>query len=158
MQSADHHERRILDALRLLVAGLRRSSVEAESATGLSSAQLFVLRAVVNEPGLGIADLASRTLTHQSSVSVVVAKLEERGLLGRQRSASDGRRLELKATPQGRRIAAGSPDPLQERFVTALRKLPPTVRRRLAGDLARWVVELGLAAEAPAMFFEGSDA
>ena len=150
----DPDSRLILDGLRLLVRELRASSAAAERATGLSGAQLFVLRALAREPGLGVAALAARTLTHQSSVSVVVAKLEERGLVERVRAADDARRLVLRPTAAGRRLGSGGPDPAQERLLAGLALLTPATRRRLAADLARWTAAIGLAGGAPEMFFE----
>lgn len=148
------HERIILDAVRILVREVRLSSLASQQATGLSAAQLFVLRTLAREPGLGVSALATRTLTHQSSVSVVVAKLIAAGLVGRRRSASDGRCARLHPTPAGLAIALGSADPIQERLVGALQRLSGTSRRRLAAELAHWVAELGVDASAPEMFFE----
>ena len=58
-----------MDAVRRIVQALRRSSVAASSAVGLSGAQLFVLQQLsLAEKPLSLADLAARTLTDQSSV------------------------------------------------------------------------------------------
>lgn len=147
--------RAILDALRILVREVRASSSSAERQTGLSAAQIFVLRALVREPGLGINALATRTMTHQSSVSVVVAKLVAAGLVTRQRAADDGRRATLEPTAAGRSVAGRSPDPIQERLIAGLARLPPAARARLAQDLGRWIAALGVDANAPEMFYEG---
>ena len=76
--------RQVLDSIRRIVQLLRESSHEAE-ARGLTGAQLFVLRTAADSPGLSVGALAERTRTHQSSVSVVVARLVEQGLLERTR-------------------------------------------------------------------------
>ena len=92
--------RRILDSIRRIVQLLRESSREAE-ALGLSGAQLFVLRTAADSPGLSVGALAERTRTHQSSVSVVVARLVEQGLLERSTAPDDSRRAEVRLTPEG---------------------------------------------------------
>lgn len=149
-------ERIILDGLRRLVRELRTSSQAAERTADLSGAQLFVLRALVREPGLGINALAERTRTHQSSVSVVAAKLVRRGLVRRERSREDARRLVLVPTAAGAALAARGPDPVQERLLAGLVRLGPAARRRLANDLSAWMEAIGLVDQAPGMFFEPS--
>jgi hypothetical protein len=69
-----------LDALRRIVQVLRESSRWAERHVGLSGAQLFVLQTLGEAPAASVNDLAGRTHTHQSTVSMVVARLVERGL------------------------------------------------------------------------------
>ncbi len=64
-----------MDCIRHIFKALRVSSSQLEKELGLSAAQIFVLRKLCEEPGLSINDLAVRTTTHQSSVSVVVKKV-----------------------------------------------------------------------------------
>ena len=153
-EDQDADSRRVLDGLRRLVRELRTSSIAAERATDLSGAQLFVLRILVREPGLSVTLLAARTLTDQSSVSVVVAKLAKRRLVKRARAQDDARRLVLVPTAAGIRLAASGPDPAQERLLAGLAQLGPATRRRLADDLARWTAAIGIGDRAPGMFFE----
>src|SRR5215217_2732988 len=63
--------RAVLDAIRRIVRVLRVSSRAAEKQVGLSGAQLFVLHKLEDAPALSLNELADRTRTHQSSVSVV---------------------------------------------------------------------------------------
>src|SRR5665213_199086 len=72
--------REILDSIRRIVRLLRVSSREAEREVGLSGAQLFVLRTLSEHKFLSVNELAERTHTHQSSVSVVVQVLVDKGL------------------------------------------------------------------------------
>src|SRR5207302_6438951 len=67
------------------------------------AAQLFVLQQLRSAGGaLTPGELAERTLTHQSSVSVVARRLMDGGLVKRRWSPADGRRVELSLTPAGR--------------------------------------------------------
>src|SRR5258708_7219015 len=75
--------------------------------------------------------------THQSSVSVVVGRLVERGLVARRPSKSDRRRLELSLTQKGRRLIARAPDAAQERLLGAIEELPPAWRAQLVRALCR---------------------
>jgi DNA-binding MarR family transcriptional regulator len=146
--------REVLDALRRIVQVLRESSRRAEAQLGITGAQLFVLQKIGESPSQSLNDLATRTHTHQSSVSTVVARLVERGLVARQRSARDGRRLELVLTVNGRRLAAKNPGAAQDRLIDTIQTLTPPSRRRLASLLRRVVVGMDALERQPRMFFE----
>jgi DNA-binding MarR family transcriptional regulator len=147
-------DRRILDCLRILVRELRSFAMTSERTTGLGAAQIFVLRVLARTPGLSVNALAERTLTHQSSVSAVVGRLEAGGLVRRTRCVDDGRRIALHVTAKGNARAQRSPDVVQERFIDGLARLPVGSRRRLASDLTRWIDAMGIQDPAPSMFFE----
>src|SRR4051812_40175859 len=84
--------RAILDAVRRIVRTLHESSRASEKSLGLTAAQLFVLHKLSDAPGLSLNALAAQTHTHQSSVSTVVSRLVERGLVLRTPAADDARR------------------------------------------------------------------
>src|SRR4051812_49679467 len=71
----DRATREVLDAIRRVVRTLREASRHSDRVVGVSAAQLFVLQRLAGTRGLSVNELAARTLTHQSSVSVVVSKL-----------------------------------------------------------------------------------
>lgn len=147
--------REVLDAIRRIVQTLRESSRQAERRAGLTGAQLFVLHKLDENPRSSVNELAAHTHTHQSSVSAVVTRLVEQGLVQRAPSDTDGRRVELTLSPQGRRIAARMPDPAQARLVASIERLAPARRRQLASALGEVADTLaGGADAAPAMFFE----
>lgn len=152
--SARADTQRVLDAIRRIVQALRESSRLAERRVGLTSAQLFVLQKLAESPASSVNELAARTHTHQSSVSVVVTKLVEQGLIRRAPSAVDGRSVELTLSSRGRRAAAGVPDLAQARLIRAIERLTAARRRQLASTLAEVAGALAAKEDAPAMFFE----
>jgi DNA-binding MarR family transcriptional regulator len=143
-----------MDALRRVVRALRVSARTAERRFGVSGAQLFVLEKLAEAPARAVDELAERTFTDQSSVSIVLTRLEERGLVVRRQSKEDARRVEIALTPGGRALARKAPEPAQERLIAGLRRLRPTQLRSLARGLAALVHALELAGEPPGMFFE----
>lgn len=146
-----------LDAIRRIVQTLRVSARVAERRLGVSGAQLFVLHSLAEGPAESLNELAARTYTHQSSVSVVVERLVRRRLVSRHQSALDGRRVRIELTPTGRELLRSSPEVAQVRLIRALRALPRRDSRELARILAH--VGSGLGAEQkPALFFEDGDA
>src|SRR5262245_39980439 len=91
----------VLESIRQIVRSLRVASRASERDVGLSAAQLLVLQQLGSGMALSLNDLAARTQTHQSSTSVVVAKLVSRGLIKRSRAKEDGRQINLVLTPAG---------------------------------------------------------
>jgi DNA-binding MarR family transcriptional regulator len=146
--------RDVLDSLRRIVQALRESSRRAEQQLGISGAQLFVLEKLADAPSQSLNDLAARTFTHQSSVSTVVTRLVERGLVSRQHSAGDSRKLELVLTPRGRRMAAQTTGAAQERLIASIERMPARSRRQLAALLAEIVGQMDVTERRPRMFFD----
>lgn len=147
----------ILDDFRRLVRLLRESAVEAERRVGISGAQLFVLQRLAARP-LTVGELAQATLTHQSSVSVVVKRLEERRLVARSPNPGDARSSRIALTSKGQAIVRKSPPLAQDRLMAAVDALGPR-RRKLFAALLEEVLS-GAAADGttPTMFFEESPA
>lgn len=144
----------IMDSLRRIVRDLRLSARDAERSAGISGAQLFVLQALAEEPAASLNDLAERTLTDQSSVSVVVKRLGDRKLVARKPSAVDARRVELSLTAAGRRLLARCPEPTQARLLGALRRLSHADLAKLTAGLSAVVEQMGIQDAAPRMFFD----
>jgi DNA-binding MarR family transcriptional regulator len=144
----------ILDALRRMTSQLRQADRQAEQRLGISGAQLFTLEQLGRSPAQSINQLAELTRTHQSSVSVVVRRLVERGLAARRQSEEDARRVELRITAAGQALLRRSPATPQARLIEALERMPATARRRLAELLEHMVTEMGAAREPAGMFFE----
>jgi DNA-binding MarR family transcriptional regulator len=144
----------VLDGVRRIVQALRASSRWAERHVGLSGAQLFVLQRLAETPAMSVNELAARTHTHQSSVSVVVSRLVELGLVTRTRSAADGRRVELSLAPRARRVVGRAPDVAQERLIRGIERLAPARRHELALVLGDLATAMQADASPPRMFFE----
>ena len=154
---ADDYGLMALDAIRKLVRVLGESARLAQGQTGITGAQLFVLRVLSDHPGLSINELAERTMTHQSSVSAVVSRLVESGLVTRSPAPDDRRRQLVTMTPRGRALHRTAPAVAQEILVEALRALAPERRRALAMSLRALTDALGVSEQTAPMFFEEDD-
>lgn len=148
----------VLDSIRRIIRTLRMSSKSSEKTLGLSAAQIFVLQklAASNEP-LSINELAAATLTHQSSVSVVVSKLVNRNLIERMVSENDSRSVGLKISKQGDYLLSKSPMSIQVRIIKGLEKLTDLERTGLVTGLQALILRSGMAEETPSMMFEEED-
>ena len=145
---------RILDAIRRLVRHLRLADRAAQSELGISGAQLFVLAELGKTPSLSLNDLAARTRTDQSSVSVVVSRLVDAGLVTRDRDARDARRLVLNLTRTGRAMLQRAPAVAQEKILDTVDRMPPAERKRFADAFTALVDELGAEPGPAPMLFE----
>jgi DNA-binding MarR family transcriptional regulator len=157
LTGSEHELSAILDDLRRIVRVLRESSRAAERKLGVTGAQLFALRNLAGDPPLSLNQLAARTRTHQSTVSVVVRRLVERDLVKRAPSALDARRLELSLTRRGRALLARAPLAAQDRLIEGLTRIDAHERHALASALHSLVGAMGLSAEPPHMFFEDDE-
>lgn len=145
---------RILDSIRRLVRLLRVSDRQAQADLGVSGAQLFVLTELGKTPALSLGELAARTRTDQSSVSVVVTRLVEAGLVTRDRDERDARRLVLHLTRSGRAMLQKAPVVAQERLLSMFDRMPVDELRRFADTFQEIVDGVG-AEDGPApMLFE----
>ncbi len=144
----------MLIALRRIVRFLRLADREVEAACDVSAAQLFVLHTLVEEPASSVSELAHRTLTDQSSVSTVVARLVERGLVKRTPSRTDRRRAQLRITPAGLRMVRRAPRIPQALMISAIRGMPAAKREELTRALEGLAALIGANEVAPRMLFE----
>jgi len=102
--------RATLDAFRRIVQALR-GGADGRRADGISAAQLFALQQVASHPDSSVNDIAARTFTHQSSVSVVIKRLVAGGLVAKVPARDDRRRtrLTLPAVRHGARRRSARP-------------------------------------------------
>ena len=145
---------RILDALRRIVRHLRLVARTSETQAGVAPAQLFVLSRLAEQPAESVRELAARTLTDPSSVSVVLSKLEARKLVVRRSDPSDKRRAQIALTAKGRAALGRAPELPQVRLVSAIGALPASRRRAVADALLEVVHALGADRAEPQLFFE----
>ena len=148
---------RAMDGLRRLVRVIRSANSDTHQQTGMTSAQLFVLKSIAEQPGLSLDDVVRRTLTTQSTVSEVVARLVARGLVTSEPAPKDRRRVALNVTPAGRCVIAESAPPIQDTLIAALRSLPAAQQEAIAEGLAAWLSAANLAGVVPSMFFESDE-
>lgn len=134
----------IMDGVRAVVRALRVNTRAIEKQLGISLAQLWVLQILEQGPADSLNELAVATVTHQSSVSVVVRRLVERQLATRTPVSADKRRVRIEITDAGRSLLVKAPPTVQVSLVAALRRMSPERRGQLAKLMADWLTDAGL--------------
>ncbi|HEX8988466.1 MAG TPA: MarR family winged helix-turn-helix transcriptional regulator [Rhodocyclaceae bacterium] len=115
-----------IDALkkfRVIYGCVRQHFRQVEQQCGVSGSQLWILQEVGTTPGIGVSELAERLSIHQTTCSQLVEKLVARGLVRKERSKEDQRRVGLTLPVQARKVVASAPGPAEGLFPDALKAL-----------------------------------
>lgn len=134
-----------VEFLRLLWAvdhGLQSSSKRMARSLGVTGPQRLVIRIVGHIPGISPGGLAEILHVHPSTLTGVLTRLVDHGLLTRRADTRDRRRMVLTLTDKGRAInrsTAGTVEAGVRRMLASVSsadlEASARVLRRLAGDL-----------------------
>ncbi|HKV76033.1 MAG TPA: MarR family winged helix-turn-helix transcriptional regulator [Gemmatimonadales bacterium] len=114
----------MVQGLRRVVRALQSFSQDIYRNYGLTAPQLWALKTLLRLGPMPVGRLAAELAVHQSSLSLLVDRLEARSLVRRRRSSQDKRVVELLLTTRGRTLAAEAPEAAQGRLRHALDQLP----------------------------------
>lgn len=117
----------VLEVLSLLWEiehALRRRSKRMERRLGVTGPQRLVLRLVSRERDLTPGDLARRIHLHPSTLTGILQRLVERGLLERRPDRHDQRRARLRVLPAAAPIVRTARDTVEARVAAVLADLP----------------------------------
>jgi DNA-binding MarR family transcriptional regulator len=121
-----------IGAVRRVARRAVRTSSQAEP---LPPARSELLRLAARRPGIGVAEAAAELRLAPNSVSTMVSKLTEDGLLSRDRGASDGRSVRLTVTEAGAARIEQWRDIRADLAGRALERLPQADREALAAAI-----------------------
>lgn len=127
----------ILVALRRIIRAVDMHSRRLIQKTGLSGPQLVLLQIMGQGNTITAGELARRASLSQATVTTILDRLEDRGLVQRQRSTDDKRRVQVALTDKGNEALAIAPRLLQDNFVKAFNALPDWEQHLLIGSLER---------------------
>ena len=94
----------VANRLRPVLLHLNRHLRREVHASGVSAGQLSLLGLIEGDPGIGVAELATREGMSMPSVSNHLDRLEASGLVTRRQAERDRRRVDLEVTPEGQRV------------------------------------------------------
>jgi len=126
----------ILKSLRIIFRSIQAHSRIVEKESGVSSAQLWMLWEIFNAPGMKVTELAAALSIHQSTCSNILDKLQQKGLIRRDRSGPDQRVVHLHLTEKGTKLLAQAPRPAQGAIADVLQRLPDEVLTNMDESLS----------------------
>lgn len=90
----------------------------------VSAPQLNCLLALYGYGPLPPSQIAKHIMVKSSTVTGIIDRLEQKGLVLRLRNSSDRRVITIELTEAGKKLAQYAPPPLQRKIVEGLQKLP----------------------------------
>ena len=143
-----------VNAIRRILRALRLAARQTQASSGVSAAQLFVLRALATGESASLSELAESTMTDRSSVAAVVDRLLDGGFVKRETSSEDRRRASITITGAGRAMLKRAPKPPTALLMAGLEGLSASRLRALAAGLSALSREMGLEHGPAGMLFE----
>lgn len=131
----------ILRSLRRIIRAVSLYSHRLAATYKITAPQLICLLTIANEGPLNSSSLSKRVFLSASTVVGILDRLEEKGLISRQRDSRDRRVINVQATDRGKELVAQAPSPLPTALAEALKQLPELEQATIALSLER-VVEL----------------
>jgi DNA-binding MarR family transcriptional regulator len=119
----------VLDFMRLLWRvehGLQATSKRMDAQLGITGPQRLVLKLVSQFPGLSAGDVARVLHLHSSTITGILQRLVEKGLLVRDSDRHDTRRAHLRLRARAAGLARRADDTVEDAVAQVLERTPPT--------------------------------
>lgn len=132
----------VLKKFRIIFGSVRQHFREVEKTCGVTGSQLWILQEVAKTPDIGVSELAERLSIHQSTCSQLVEKLVTHGLVIKERSKEDQRRVGLCLTEDASKILKKAPGPAEGILPKALQGLSESTLLALDKSLVEVIEQL----------------
>jgi DNA-binding MarR family transcriptional regulator len=132
-----------LVSLRRIIRATETSARELAKQADMATSELLTLQLVADNPGISPGDLAKSLSLSPVTSTVILQKLESRGLVKKIRCKADKRRLEVVLTEKGSYEVNDAPSSLQTRFTEGFSQLQDWEQHLIASVLARVTTLLG---------------
>jgi DNA-binding MarR family transcriptional regulator len=134
-----HYDLRILRALRRITRSIALHSRQLAACSHITAPQLVCLRAVIDLGPMTATAISREIHVSPSTVVGILDRLEDKGLVRRERSREDRRIVFVAATDAGIALAKDTPSPLQQKLADALKALPELEQATITLSLERIV-------------------
>lgn len=129
----------VLIALRRIIRAIDLHSRFLANRYGLTGPQLVVLRRIAEREEVSGSELAREVSLSHGTITGILRRLEDHGLVSRRRGESDRRRFFFSPSRQGLDLLASAPPLLQESFVAQLDALADWEQSWILAALQRLV-------------------
>ncbi|MCK5861385.1 MAG: GNAT family N-acetyltransferase [Candidatus Hydrogenedentes bacterium] len=127
----------ILVNLRKIVRAMDLQSRQLQRNCALTSPQLVLLREIVRHNEISIGALATQASLSNATVTGIVDRLEQRGLVVRNRNGKDRRQVLLSSTEEGRTLCGSAPPLMQKQFLDSMAGLQQWEQAQMLAALSR---------------------
>lgn len=127
----------IIAALRQIAQAIDTYSRQLLTEHGLSAPQIGTMRAIARTGSSTPSELAEALHLSPQTMAGILQRLEQRGVIQRERDASDRRSFVVKLTPEGVAAEAKAPPLLRDEFMVQLKKLPQWEQTMMLATLQR---------------------
>lgn len=127
----------VLIGLRRVIRAIDLHSKRLIKTASVTGPQLRLLQLIRQNAGASIKHLAQEMSLSQATVTTIIDRLENRGILSRVRSDQDKRKVHLVLTEEGNAILAKAPAALQDEFIARFEQLSDWERHMILAAVLR---------------------
>ncbi len=138
-QLSERVDLRVLSAMRRIIHCVDLYSRELAAKTHITAPQLVCLITLAEQGPMTATTISREVFLSPSTVVGILDRLEEKGLVKRERMSKDRRVVTVTISEQGRSVVDSAPSPLQSRLTEALGALPVPEQIAIAKSLERVV-------------------
>jgi len=139
MKTQEQYDLRILRAIRRITRSIALHSRQLAAYSNITAPQLVCLSTVIEKGPLTATAISREMHVSPSTVVGILDRLEDKGLIQRERGREDRRIVFITATEAGRHLAAETPSPLQKKLAQALKQLPESEQAAITAALEKVV-------------------
>lgn len=123
--------------LRQMMRAMDKHSKYIQERYDVTIPQLICLREIHRCGRISFGDITHRISLNKSTVSGIVDRLENRGLLRRRRIKEDRRKIHVEITEKGKHFVKVAPPPLPSQFIEKFKSLNVTEIDMLLGAIEK---------------------
>jgi DNA-binding MarR family transcriptional regulator len=131
------HTKDIIYSIRRLMQAGELYTKELNKIYNISSAQLNCLLALYEIGPLSPSQIAKYIMVNSSTVTGIIDRLEQKGLVRRMRISQDRRIITIELTKNGKVLAENAPPPIQWKLMDGLNNITEQDIKQIARTLAR---------------------
>ena len=131
------YTKEIIYSIRRLMQAGERYTKELNKVHNVSSAQLNCLLSLHENGPLSPSQIAKLIMVNSSTVTGIIDRLEQKGLVRRMRISPDRRVITVDLTKKGKFLAENAPPPIQQKLFDGLGKTSREELRNIADGLLK---------------------
>ena len=127
----------LLIALRKVIRAIGLHSKQLNKTSGLTTPQLLIMLEIDKTSGVNSSQVAKNVNLSAATVTNILDRLENKGLVSRVRSTQDKRKVSLYLTEDGKALLLNAPQALQEHFIENFANLAQWEQSQLLSSMER---------------------